>query len=103
LGWEQDNSSTSDSEEELENWQNRLHEVSTRQCEKMTKAVHSMTIEVCDFPFYDGLGTINNFLEEYKEHVTKCQRLLALNLALRATPARWWGTHKKNIGTWQEC
>jgi len=48
-----------------------------------------MTIEVCDLPFYDGLGDINTFLEEYEEHVPKCQILLAMNIALRATPTRW--------------
>lgn len=58
-----------------------------------------MTTEVCHLPFHDGLVNINTFIEEYEEQVPKCQRLLALNLALRATPARWWVTHKKKIGT----
>lgn len=62
-----------------------------------------MTTEVCDLPFNDGLGNINTFIEEYEEHVPQCQRLLAMDITLRATLARWWGTHKKNIGTWQEC
>lgn len=39
LIWEHDSSCTSDSEEELENWQNRLHEVSTRRCARITKLV----------------------------------------------------------------
>jgi hypothetical protein len=29
--------------------------------------------------------------------------LFALDEALRATPARWWGTHKKNITEWVQC
>ena len=26
-----------------------------------------------------------------------------LDMALRATPARWWAMHKKNIATWETC
>ena len=26
-----------------------------------------------------------------------------MDIALRDTPARWWGTHKKNIRDWQVC
>ena len=63
--------------------------MSTRRCARVTKEFHCMTIEVCDLPFYDGLGDINTFLEEYEEHVPKCQILLAMNIALRATPTRW--------------
>ena len=56
-----------------------------------------MTSEVCNYPSYDVSGDINTFLEEYEQQVLECQILLALDIALRATPARWWGTHKKNI------
>ena len=31
------------------------------------------------------------------------QRLLALDIALKATPARWWGTHKETIMNWYQC
>ena len=33
----------------------------------------------------------------------QCHRLLALDQALKTTPTRWWGTHKKNIGNWKKC
>ena len=62
-----------------------------------------MKDEVCDLPFYGGLGDINTFLEEYEEKVPEYQILLALDIALRDTPTRWWGTHKKDIVTWKEC
>ena len=103
MGWEQDSSRTSNSEGELENWQKRLHEVSARRCEKITKAVHCMTTEVCDLPFYDGLGNLNTLFRDYERQVLKCQIYLALDIALTATPTRWWGTHKKNIGDWKQC
>lgn len=27
----------------------------------------------------------------------------ALDVAMKATPARWWATHKENIGDWSQC
>lgn len=69
LSWECDSSCTSDSEEELENSQNRLHEVSTRCCVRITKSVQCMIFEVCNLPSYDGLGDINTFLSDYEEQV----------------------------------
>ena len=27
----------------------------------------------------------------------------ALDVALRATPTRWWAAHKQNIATWETC
>ncbi len=31
------------------------------------------------------------------------KRELALDVALKATPARWWNAHKKHIDSWPEC
>jgi len=73
------------------------HEVSTRGCARISKSVHYMTSEVCNLPYYDGLSDVNIFLDEYVEQVPKIKRLLALDIALKATPDRWWGAHKKNI------
>ena len=69
LSWERDSSCTLDSGQELENWQNALHEVSTRRCARITKSVHCMTFEVCNLPSYDGLGDVNTFLDDYEEQV----------------------------------
>lgn len=62
-----------------------------------------MTSEVCNIPSYDGLGDVNIFLDDYEEQVPKYQRLPALDISLKSTPARWWNAHKKNIEDWQEC
>lgn len=80
-----------------------LHEVSTRNCERVTTYVHCMTCEVRKLPSYDGLGDVNVFLDDYEGQVLERQKLIALDIALKSTPARWWGTHKKNIRDWQEC
>jgi hypothetical protein len=29
--------------------------------------------------------------------------LLSLDIALKDTPARWWGTHKETITDWYQC
>lgn len=76
--------------------------MSTRRCARMTKLLRCISYEVCNLSYYDGLGDINNFLEDYEEQVPECQRLLAMDIALRDTLVRWWGTHKKNIRTWKE-
>ena len=31
------------------------------------------------------------------------QQLSTLDCVLKATPARWWGTHKKSISDWLQC
>ena len=67
LSWEHDSSCTSNSEEELEYWKNRLHEVSTSRCARITKSVHCMISEVCNLPSYDVLGDVNTFLNDYEE------------------------------------
>jgi hypothetical protein len=33
----------------------------------------------------------------------KNQRLSALEIALKTTPTRWWGTHKEKINNWFQC
>ena len=62
-----------------------------------------MTSNVCNLPSYDGLGDVNIFLTDYEEQVLENQILLALDIALKSTPDRWQGAHKKNIEGWQEC
>jgi hypothetical protein len=35
--------------------------------------------------------------------VLENQRLLAVDITLKATPARWWGAHKGTIKDWYQC
>jgi hypothetical protein len=35
--------------------------------------------------------------------VLENQRLLALDIALKETPARWWGAHKETVKDWYQC
>ena len=56
-----------------------------------------------ELPTYEGLPNLATFLIEFEGLVTELQRLFALDYVLKATPARWWGTHKQSIVEWAQC
>ena len=60
-------------------------------------------IEVSDLPTYEGLPNLAYFLTEFEEKISKHQRLSALDFALKATPDRWWITHKESILEKPQC
>ena len=91
-----------DSGESLENWQNWLHEVSMHRCARITKVVQRVRVKESMLPTYEGLPNLASILEEFKEKVTESQRLSALSYVLKATPARWWDTHKQSISDWPQ-
>ena len=103
LSWCYASSCTSDSDQGMENWQNRMHEVSGRWCAQLTKSLCWIGSEVSQIPTFSGLSQVNEVLIEYEIQVPSFQRLKALDMALRATPTRWWAPHKKNIATWETC
>lgn len=101
LRWRGINTYSSDSEEGLENWQHRLHEVSTRRCARITKALCWIGMEIYELPMFDEEGNVETFIMKYEEIVVETQRLLALDVALRAALARWWTMHKLTINSWE--
>jgi hypothetical protein len=103
ISWERESSCTSDSDEEIERWQNRLHEVTTLNCNMMIRSLRCVTTEVRDLPMYDGLSEVDDFLNKFEREVPEQQRFDALKWVLRATPARWWGTHQRSFEDWREC
>ena len=50
LSWKCASSCTSDAGEALENWKNRLHEVSMRKCARVTRSVQQVETESRDLP-----------------------------------------------------
>ena len=62
LGWHNDSSSSSDSDDALENWQNRLHEVLFRKCGLITQSLHCIAAETVELPIYEGLPKLLEFL-----------------------------------------
>jgi hypothetical protein len=93
LSWRSDNACSSDSEEALENWQNQMYKVSTRRCARFTR----IGTTVSNLPTFDGLNPLEAFLLDFEANLPTQHRLLAMDEALKATPTRWWGTHKINI------
>jgi hypothetical protein len=103
LSWRSDSTCSSDLEEALENWQNKIYEVSTRRCARITKEVRWIGTTISNLPTFDGLNPLETFLSDFEESVPIQKRLLAMDEALKATPTRWWGTHKHNITKWVQC
>jgi hypothetical protein len=103
LSWRSITSCASDSDTGLENWQQRLHEVSTRRCARIDHTVRWVGTEIREPPSFHGLNDLEEFLTKYEEEVLENQRLLALDIALKETPARWWGAHKETIQDWYQC
>ena len=63
LGWHSDIFASSESDDALENWKNRLHEVSFRKCRLTTQSLHCIEIETVKLPIYEGLPKISEFLQ----------------------------------------
>jgi hypothetical protein len=80
-----------------------MYEVSTRTFARLTREVRWIGTTVSNLPNFDGLNPLETFLSNFEENVPIQQRLLAMDEALKATPLRWWGTHKSNITDWTQC
>ena len=59
--------------------------------------------EEIDAPTYECFSNLAYFLEEFQAKVTESQQLSAFDFVLKATPARWCGTHKQYIFEWSQC
>ena len=66
LGWHSASSAFSDSDDALENWQNRLHEVSLRKCGLITQSLRRVATETVEFPIYEGLSGLSKFFQEFE-------------------------------------
>ena len=68
-----------------------------RRCARVTRSMRRVENESREIPTYEGLPDLATFLNEFEELVIESQCLSALDHALKATPARWSGAHKKSI------
>jgi hypothetical protein len=80
-----------------------MYEVSTRICARLTREVHWIGTIVSNLHTFDGMNPLETFLSDFEESVPIQHRLLAMDEALKATPTRWWGTHKHSIKEWVQC
>jgi hypothetical protein len=88
LSWRSENTCSLDSEEALENWQNKMYEVSTRRFSILTQEVHWIDTTVSNLPTFDSLNHLEEFLVNFEEIVPTKKILLAMDKALKSTPAR---------------
>ena len=73
LSWCYASSCASDSEAGLENWQNRMHDISGRRCVHLTKLLCWIGTKVCKVPTFDVLSNIQEFLQKYEAQVPLSQ------------------------------
>jgi hypothetical protein len=97
LSWRSITSCASDSDIGLENWQQPLHEVSTRRCTRVYNIVRWVGTEIREPPNFHGVNYLEEFMTKYEDEVLENQGLLALDISLKATLAIWWGAHKETI------
>lgn len=102
LRWRSTSSCDSHLYQNLESWQNRLHEVSVRRCTYMMKSMQWIGSEVSEPPSFDAINDLDSFVYKYQMKILEKDRLRALDIALKATLARWWATHKKHIKGWPQ-
>ena len=94
-GWESGSSCMTDSEDDLESWQNRLHEPHGCSRAQTTKFLRWLNSQPNPFPIFDGLTDPDPFIAQVFGLIPESQKLVALDSAFRATAARWWKAHKK--------
>ena len=70
LGWCNSNSTFFDSDDALENWKNRMNEVSLRKCGLITQSLCRVTIETIELPIYEGILDLSEFLLEFEDKVS---------------------------------
>lgn len=85
--WERESSCTLDSNKEIEQWKNRVHEVTTLNCNMMVRSLWYVTTEVRELPTYDGLTVVDEFLSKFESAVREQQQFIMLKWALHATPS----------------
>ena len=71
LCWEKYSKSFSDSDREIENWKNWLHDVSALRCLRITREFHYISLEVRELPYFDGSGSVRYFLQTFEPEVSR--------------------------------
>ena len=61
----------------------------------ITQSLRHVATETVELPIYEGLPGLLEFFQEFEEKFFEPQRILALDVALKAT--RWWETHNQMI------
>ena len=68
----------------------------------MTKSLRWIGAEIIDILSFHGLAHVNDFLQQFEQEIPQEQRMTTIDLAVKATPARWWHAHKEHIASWDD-
>ena len=82
-----DSSCMTDSDEGLENWQNRLYELHGHRCARITKSIKWVGSQTRILPTFDGLTDREDFIVQFSEQVLDSQKMETLDSVFRATAA----------------
>ena len=83
-----------DSDDGLENWQNRLYELHGHRCAKITKSLRWLDAQVIVLPNVDGLSNPEQLLVQLSEQIPESQEMDISDPTFRTTAARWWNAHE---------
>ena len=61
--------------------------MSFRKCGLITQSLHHVATKIVELPIYEGMPALSEFLQEFEENLFEPQRVLALDVALKATLA----------------
>ena len=68
----------------------------------MSKSLRWIGAEITEIPTFHGLTDLQDFFIQFEQQIPHEERIAAMDLAVRATPARWWYAHKENIASWDD-
>ena len=92
-----------DSDDGLENWQNRLYELHGHLCARITKSLRWLSSQTRTLPVFDGSTDPEEFIVQFSDYVPDSQKMETLDSAFRAIAAKWWNGHKKYTHSWEVC
>jgi hypothetical protein len=70
-------------------WQNKLYEMSTKRCARITKVVRWVRMELCDLSRFVGTCPLEVFLEKMEINVLETYRSQAMDAVVKGTSVRW--------------
>ena len=92
-----------DSDDGLENWQNRLYELHGHRCARITKSLRWLGAQDIVLPNVDGLSNPEQILVQFSKQIPESQKIEILDPAFRTKAAQWWNTYEAYPPSWVVC
>lgn len=64
--------------------------------------IRSLQCVARDLPMYDGLTSVDEFLNKFESEASEQQQFDALKWELCAMPAKWWDMHQQSFKDWHD-